>query len=137
MGDVVEVVLIVIGFLIVALVLRLVAGGWDHDRIRHYVADRGGRVQSIEWAPFGRGWLGSENERIYQVRYVDREGNVHDASCKTSMMAGVYFTEDTVVRFAPMPQQQPPPQTATPDEIIALREENERLKEELRRMQGS
>ena len=49
----------------------------DKDRITAYVQERGGRIVSINWAPFGRGWFGEKNDRIYEVVYYDREGQQH------------------------------------------------------------
>jgi hypothetical protein len=71
-------------------------GSWslDKDRITEYVKQRGGRVISINWAPFGRGWFGEKNDRIYEVVYYDRQGNQHWATCKTSLFGGVFWTED-------------------------------------------
>ena len=54
----------------------------------------------VYWAPFGPGWFGEKSDRIYAVRYLDAEGNEHEAHAKTSLWTGVYFTEDEVVRRA-------------------------------------
>jgi hypothetical protein len=91
-----EVLLVVVGIVCLALVFRVVAGAMDHERVREYVAGRGGRVISMHWSPLGRGWLGEKNARIYRVRYEDAGGRVHQATCKTSLLAGVYFTEDEI-----------------------------------------
>jgi hypothetical protein len=66
----------------------------DKERITDYVRTRGGRIVSINWAPFGRGWFGEKNDRIYEVVYYDKDGNQHFATCKTSLFSGVYWTED-------------------------------------------
>src|SRR5262245_7177920 len=79
---------------------RMLAGGGDRERIRFYIASRGGQVLSCDWAPFGRGWFGNRSDRIYEVAYVDQEGNEHEATCKTSMLTGVYWTEDRIVVYA-------------------------------------
>ena len=73
----------------------------DRGRIEEYVTGRGGRVVSITWAPFGRGWFGEKNERIYEVVYYDAEGRQHFASAKTSLWSGVYWTEDAVTHEKP------------------------------------
>lgn len=77
-----------------SLVFRLIADPMDRSRITQYLASRGKRVASIHWKPFGRGWFGERNARIYQVDYYTPEGDLHRAICKTSMMAGVYFSDD-------------------------------------------
>jgi hypothetical protein len=86
-------------FFLIALVvvLCLAAGSMDRGRIRKYIEARGGKVIQVKWSPFGPGWFGEKNERIYAVRYMDRSGDEHEAFCKTSMLTGVYFTLDNVV----------------------------------------
>lgn len=121
------VLLVVFAIVVLALGIRLLAGLVDKDRIRSYVAQRGGRVVDIRWAPFGRGWFGEKNDRIYEVEYKDAEGTLHLATCKTSLWSGVYWTEDRSVRAI-----SPPNDTA--DENARLREENARLSAELDRL---
>ncbi len=65
-----------------------------------YVTEQGGHLQECSWHPFGKGWFGSEHERIYKVTYTDSSGNQHDATCKTSLLAGVYFTEDRLIHVS-------------------------------------
>jgi hypothetical protein len=72
------VILIPLGFILVVILFRVAAGAMDHDRIRRYIDDRGGRVLSLHWAPFSRGWFGEKSNRLYRVRW----------------------SEDTIVRFA-------------------------------------
>ena len=77
------------------------------------------------WEPFGPGWFGEqEGNRIYAVRYLDRDGNEHEAHCKTSMWTGVYFTEDRIVKHAGRADGQQ----------SSLEEENRRLREEVERL---
>jgi hypothetical protein len=84
----------------VALVLvigaRLVHGQLDRGRIRAYAAENGWEVLECRWSPYGPGWVGARQARIYAVRYRDREGRSHAAYLKTSMFGGVYLTEDRV-----------------------------------------
>lgn len=121
-------IIIIPAAIVVVLVIRLAAGAMDHERIRQYLADRGARVLEIRWDPFGPGWFGEKNDRIYHVRYVDREGNEHDSHCKTSLWTGVYFTEDRIVRRAVGSARMPAQGT--------LEEENRRLREELARLKN-
>jgi hypothetical protein len=121
------VVVLVIFFIAVAIAIRVLAGGMDHDRVRQYVQSRGGRVIEANWAPFGKGWFGEKGDRIYKVRFLDRDGNEHRAHCKTSTFSGVYFTEDQIVRYAPAPVDE---HAASPEE------ENRRLREEVERLRG-
>src|SRR4051812_1446604 len=70
--------------IIVALLFRFAAGGLDKDRLRQYVEERGGQFIDASWAPFGPGWFGEKSDRIYQVHYLDHDGNEHEAFAKTS-----------------------------------------------------
>jgi hypothetical protein len=90
-------VIVAFSFLVgLGIVLWMLTHGLDHRRITEYVENRGGRVISINWSPFGRGWFGEKNARIYEVVYYDVEGNQHFATCKTSMWSGVYWTDDRI-----------------------------------------
>ncbi len=114
-------------FLFVALIIgiRLWAGSMDGERIERYVSERGGRLLSREWTPFGPGWFGEKDSRLYAITFVDREGNTHEATCKTSMLSGVYLTEDRIVGSGPGRER---------DSSADLAEENRRLKAELERL---
>ena len=141
-------------FSLIAIVgIRLAAGAMDKDRIADYIRQRGGRVFSISWAPFGTGWFGEKNARIYEVVYYDAEGNQHMATCKTSLLSGVYWTEDRISHrkanwYDRLPEKNRPGQPLiraiperrehdTASESERLREENERLREELKRLKGN
>lgn len=82
------------GVLLLAVILRLVAGALDHERIRKEIGRRGGRVTGIHWSPFGKGWLAESVARIYDVHYTNASGQARRAWVKTSMLAGVYFADD-------------------------------------------
>jgi hypothetical protein len=133
--------------------LRLMAGSLDRERIEGYVTGKGGRIVSISWAPFGRGWFGEKNERIYEVVYYDAEGRQHFATAKTSLWSGVYWTHDAVTHEKPSWYAQVPksnerdkpvvveiekavaatPVVPDPDpfgELEFLRRENQRLRDE-------
>jgi hypothetical protein len=128
-----HVVPIVALMIAVAVAVRIIAGVLDHGRIRREVEGRGGRVDEVRWTPFGRGWFGSQNERIYRVRFRDGEGVERAATVKTSALAGVYFTDEDVVR---------PPGPAAADQAAEreapsraeLEAENRRLRDELDRL---
>jgi hypothetical protein len=124
-------VLLVVGALAFALGMRLLAGTLDHDRIRQYIQSRGGRVQSIHWSPFGRGWFGDKHNRIYDVAYDDAGGQPHVATCKTSFWSGVYWTEDQVIASAPFAKSNSG-EARFIDDPVQLAQENQRLKRELK-----
>ena len=112
-------------FLFLAVALRLASGRLDGPRIANYIHSQGGELLEKHWTPFGKGWWGEKNERIYQVRYRDQKGNIHDATVKTSMYTGVYFTDDRVVSHA-----------SPPSNKTALAAENERLRRKLAEMEA-
>jgi hypothetical protein len=142
-GFAVLVVLAVLG----ACALWAFVHSLDKKRITDYIEQRGGRVVSINWAPFGRGWFGEKEERLYEVVYYDQAGNQHFATAKTSLLTGVFWTEDRVPHAKAgwydslSPGNEPGkslirqlPQTAEgadADELRRLREENARLREQL------
>jgi len=88
---------LIVGVIFLAIVFRLLAGSMDHDRVDHYIQNLGGELLDKSWDPFGPGWFGEKDSRIYQIVYRDREGRVHQAHVKTSMLSGVYLTNDTIV----------------------------------------
>ena len=132
---------------LVVVVVWVAASSMDKGRISDYVQERGGRVVSINWAPFGVGWFGEKNSRIYEVVYYDLSGNQHFATCKTSLWSGAYWTEDRISHgkaawydsLSPGNEPGNPvighlPKEATGDdsgELARLREENAHLRQAL------
>lgn len=84
------------GLAVLALVIgcRVAADWLDRNRIREHIEQSGGRVVNITWNPFGKGWFGSNTERLYEVTYRTRRGRTITATCKTSLWSGVYWTSD-------------------------------------------
>ena len=123
-----EVIFIAIGMIFLIVIIRLIAGSVDHERIDEYISERGGKIIERQWNPFGKGWFGTQNSRLYELKYEDKDGNIHQATCKTSMLAGVYFTEDEII--------EPAKEIKYSSREAELEEENRRLKrqvEDLRR----
>ena len=133
-------------FIIIFIAFVIWVFSWevDRERITAYVQERGGRVVSIHWAPFGVGWFGERNDRIYEVVYYDQAGNQHFATCKTGFWSGVYWTEDRITHrkskwydsLSPSNEPGKPliGQISEDDsdkevELQSLREENARLRE--------
>ena len=75
----------------------------DKNRIKNEVESKGGRVVSISWNPFARGWFFEKNERHYTVIYADRSGATVTTTCKTSLFTGVYWAEGPRLEPAPTP----------------------------------
>jgi len=76
-----------------ALIFRIIMHFVDKNRIKDEVESKGGRILSISWNPFARGWFFEKNERHYDVTYVDRSGITLSTTCKTSLFTGVYWAE--------------------------------------------
>jgi len=115
-----------IGFIILAIAIRAVSGSFDGERVARYVAEQGWELLDRSWDPFGPGWFGEKDARIYQIVYRDCAGYVHRAHVKTSMFSGVYLTNDQIVA---QPEQTDPP------EQITLAEENRRLRARIRELE--
>ena len=128
------------GFFATALVvvavvlLRVFADRLDRERIASYLRDRRAELLSCHWAPFGKGWLGERSDRIYEIRYRDRDGGLREATVKTSMLTGVYLTGERravdadAVRLAAREDGSVP---AVGDATSSLQRENERLAAEV------
>lgn len=122
-------ILVIVGFLVLVLVIRLVAGSFDGERIEAYVREQGWKLVDKSWDPFGPGWFGEKDSRIYQIAYADREGNIHKAHVKTSMMSGVYLTRDVIVQ----PAGTEPRESVGESEPVPSPEDLRRENEDLRR----
>lgn len=97
-----ELMLLVIPlFIVLAILIRLAAGSFDGNRVEKYLNDMGCELLDRSWAPFGPGWYGEQDSRIYEIIYRDPEGRVHRAHVKTSMLSGVYLTNDRIVEDRP------------------------------------
>jgi hypothetical protein len=89
--------------ILLAIIIRVIAGGFDGERVEQYIRSIGGELMDKSWDPFGPGWWGERNARIYQIIYRDREGCVRRAHVKTSLFSGVYLTNDVIIEDAPSP----------------------------------
>jgi hypothetical protein len=135
-----SVVLLIIVVVSLIIGARMFAGSLDHDRIRADIEKSGGRVESIEWTPFARGWFGREKERSYSVRYTDAEGEPRRVTCSTSMLAGVFYRDDEPAgpdrRETTVPEDGADPDGGAAEMADALLEENARLRAEIERLRG-
>lgn len=123
--------LLVIGVFILAISSRILAGVMDRSRIDKYFQAKNCTLLSIGWEPFGPGWWGSNNERIYKVFYLDDERGRHQAHIKTSLMAGVYLTEDHLISPGPKPKDDGEAKL-DPDTLVV---ENERLRRRIQELE--
>ncbi len=118
-------------FAIAAVIIRLAAGSFDGNRIEAYIRERGWTLVDKSWDPFGPGWFGEKDSRIYQIVYKDTQGDLHKAHVKTSLLSGVYLTQDEIVQKA-----EAQPSSSETTHLQELEEENRRLKEELNRLKA-
>ena len=88
--------LIVAAVCVIAIFARGITHSIDRKRINDYAASQGWQLISCRWKLLGPGWFGNTHERIYRIEYRDRDGRTHSAFAKTSMLAGVYLSEDQV-----------------------------------------
>ncbi|HSJ04856.1 MAG: hypothetical protein ACAI34_19815 [Verrucomicrobium sp.] len=98
-----EVAFFIIVAIAFAVVIRVISGSFDGERVEQYVREMGGELLNKSWDPFGPGWFGEKDSRIYEIIYRDSAGRVHRAHVKTSMMSGVYLTNDRIIEDAPPP----------------------------------
>lgn len=132
-----ESVIFVIGIAIAAgLIIRLLAGSLDRNRVHQYITGIGGELLESRWDPLGPGWIG-DRDRPYKIRYRDSEGCIHSAHAKTSMLSGVYLANDEIVsrpdsnRPIPQPRYSLPParQETVEEEKARLRKRLAELEE--------
>lgn len=100
-GGVLIVGTLVFGFVTLWIVGYLVARSFDGERVERYIREIGGELIDRSWDPFGPGWFGEKESRIYQIVYRDRDGRTHRAHVKTSMLSGVYLSNDHIVEDGP------------------------------------
>ena len=117
-------------FVIVAFIFRLLAGSFDGERVEAYIRDMGCELLDKSWDPFGPGWFGEKDSRIYQIIYRDQGGNIHQPHVKTSMMTGVYLTNDRIIKSARAEEGDEPATT-----LASLQEENRRLRRRIDEME--
>ena len=115
------------GLILLIIAIRLMAGTIDGARVERYMDERGWTLVERRWEPFGPGWTGERDSRIYRIAYRDEHGRLHRAHVKTALFSGVYLTDDCLA------EEQPPPAQSGDD---ALAEENRRLKERIRELEN-
>ena len=121
----------VIGGICLVVVIRIIAGILDKQRIQSEITGKGGTIRSIRWTPFARGWLGSKNERFYEVVWDDSDQLSRRATVKTAMLAGNYFADSEVTAGEAADTG-----GGLAAENQRLRRENEELRRQLESRQG-
>jgi len=101
----------------------------DNKRIRSYFTGQGNQIISITWRIFGKGWISESSKegggnRIYEVEYKDKYGNIRHVWCKTAALAGVFLSDEKIIKHSEIYGR---PMTAD-EKVILLEEEIRRLK---------
>jgi len=78
------------------IAIGLLRGGLDRRRIRAHIVARDGHICSLKLA-IKSDTTRETSERVYNVRYWDRGGTLHEAVCHTALSAGVRMTQDRTV----------------------------------------
>ncbi len=103
---------------------------WDEARITDHLHRKNSEFISKEWRPFGKGWLSGGIDRIYQVDYYNEQGQLCEMTVKTSVLSGVYYTNDRVVQIVR------PEDELVLEELDDLRDENRLLRLELKKLKA-
>lgn len=142
--------LILVLVIAICVLLALHIDRLNRKRIREQVSAKGGKVFETRLSLFSENRQGKRDFALYRVRYRDRDGNEHRATCKSGERAKVEFLRDTIVRSIPAVQRRgssptaarkkpEEPESATTDRaeiesdanVDDLMAENRRLKEEV------
>lgn len=97
--------LILVLVVAVCVLLALHIDRLNRKRIREQVAAKGGKVFETRLSLFPENRQGKRDFALYRVRYRDRDGNEHRATCKSGERAKVEFLRDTIVRSIPAAQR--------------------------------
>jgi hypothetical protein len=93
-------ILVIASAAVFAIIVRLLHGKLDHQRIRQYIEAEEGRLIEVQWLPFSPDWFRQWRDHVYVVRYVAKDGGRHVARCGTSGWSGVRLADDRVVQSA-------------------------------------
>ncbi len=90
--------------LLVALMIPAMVLIWiliarkDEKRIANYISENGGNILHSKWTPFESQMKKRIAERLYQVRFLDRNCHEHLATFKSGGEHGVFIAHDEIVR---------------------------------------
>ena len=127
--------------IIIIIALYIIPRFFDADRITIYLSERNCTLIEKKWQPFGPGWFGEKDSRIYEITYRDAQGDIHHAYAKTSALSGVYLTEDQITKKKPHDasvekkcvsprEDQAPASTTVTEEKAALKQRLVKLEDE-------
>ncbi len=84
---------VVLALVVIGIIMRVVADGWDRERITEYMLSHHGTVEDITWQPLAFWWQ-KNSDRAYLVTYRSAEGLAKQVHCRTSLFGGVYLSEE-------------------------------------------
>ncbi len=84
----------IVGFIAIAIALRIMAGKWDRKRIAKELKDSGCTLLHASWSQFGKGTFGETNTRTYEVSYLNSTGEKQYATVQTSLFNDVFWSGD-------------------------------------------
>ncbi len=58
--------LLFVGLVVLAIIIRLIAGSFAGGLVEQYIREGGWELVDRSWDPFGPGWFGEKDSRIYQ-----------------------------------------------------------------------
>ncbi len=91
---------IVPGILILLAIIagRIVLARIDAQRIASYISQEGGNILNTRWTPFVSHVKAKMAERLYRVRFLDRNCHEHLATFKSGGKKRIFVAHDEIVR---------------------------------------
>ncbi|MDE0961413.1 MAG: hypothetical protein OSB09_11610 [Planctomycetota bacterium] len=132
-----EIILTILAIIALVVGARIIAGILDKVRIERTIQKQGNQLVSTRWTPFAKGWLGSKNERLYEVIWIEPSGKRICSTVKTGMLAGTYFSDphvdegNSTVAESTARSEDSVRETTRSGDLSALEEENQRLRQEI------
>lgn len=118
-------IFMVFGIFIIMVIMAIANTSLDDDRIAKEIEKKGGRLLTNTRSFFGPGWTGEQNDRIYKVTYIDKDGHTNEAFIKTNNYGSVYFAQNQIIKRA---EHSKNGAHLSKEQLV---EENTRLKEEV------
>ena len=86
---------LIVLFVIVVICIRVALHFFDKGRIESAARAKGWKNVTVSWAPFAPGWFFEKGERHYLVTFVDEQGNRRERYCKTGLLTGVFWRDES------------------------------------------
>jgi len=88
-------VLIFIGLVGFVILIRIFLHSIDKSNISDAASAKGWTNVDIRWAPFAPGFFFEKGERHYYVTYTNKDGKRGGRYCKTSLLTGVFWRDES------------------------------------------